>query len=537
MHHTASETRSDHRRGTALIVVLVVVVLMTLGAYTFSETMIIERQAADRYGRDAAARAFADSGVEIAAAWIGTPEDEEGVPVNLYHNPELFAGAIVQDAEFDNVRGRVTLIAPVVSDETGSQVRVGLMDESAKLNLNALLSLGLDETQTRDLLMGLPDMTEEVADAILDWIDSDEEIRLYGAESDAYLPAYAAKNGPLESIDELLSVFGVTSDLLYGEDTNRNGLLDPNEDDGDLTAPSDNADGILNPGWAGYLTIHSRESNLRADGSAKVDLNQSLLTELYDQLEETYGEEIAQFITAYRLAGSTNIEVIETLSPEDQSLQEPAQLIAEDLLGGGDGTVTRAGMDLSSGATYEFYSLYDLIDAEVEVEIDETPTTLISPWTSDPGDLTENLPFLFEEFQLGDAEFTDGRINVNQTRYEVLLGLPDMTEELAAAIVDSNMNAGEVGIATDITRRTTGWLWINGLTDQLTIRKLDRYLTVRGDVYRMTAVGHFDQGGPLVRVEAVVDGTLAPPRIIFQRDLTHLGPGYRIGQLLELSAP
>ena len=87
-----------------------------------------------------------------------------------------------------------------------------------------------------------------------------------------------------------------------------------------------------------------------------------------------------------------------------------------------------------------------------------------------------------------------------------------------------------------MTRQTTGWLLINGLTDQLTMRKLDRYLTVRGDVYRVTSVGHFDQGGPLVRVEAVIDGTLVPPRIIFKRDLTHLGPGYRIDQLSQLSA-
>lgn len=96
--------------------------------------------------------------------------------------------------------------------------------------------------------------------------------------------------------------------------------------------------------------------------------------------------------------------------------------------------------------------------------------------------------------------------------------------------------AADGAMATDVTRQTTGWLLINGLTDQLTLRKLDRYLTVRGDVYRVISVGHFEQGGPLVRVEAVIDGTLQPPRVIFQRDLSHLGPGYRIDQLSQLSA-
>jgi hypothetical protein len=522
------------RRGTALIVVLVVIVLMTLAAYTFSELMIIERLAADRFGREAAARAFADSGVELAAAWIGTPADPGGIPENLYHNPALFGGVLVRDVEGDRSRGRVSLVAPDTAG-AGGGLRAGLIDESSKLNLNALLSFDLDEEQQREMLMYLPQMTEDIADAVLDWIDDDDEPRTYGAESESY-PDYPARNGPLESIDELLLVAGVMPELLYGEDANRNGMLDPNEDDGDLTAPFDNADGSLDAGWAAYLTVYSRESNLRSDGSAKIDLNQSLLTELYDLLEEEFDADIAKFITAYRLAGSTNIEVIETLSPDDDSLKLPAQEVAQSLFGGGGGTVTRNGLDLSAGASYTFYSIYDLIDAEVEVEINDEETTLTSPWTSDPGDLAENLPMLFDAFSLGDAEFIEGRLNVNQAPYELLLGLPEMPPELAALIADESLTAANGAMVTDVTRQTTGWLLINGLTDQLTLRKLDRYLTVRGSVYRAISVGHFDQGGPLVRVEAVIDGTLQPPRVVFQRDLTHLGPGYRIDQLSQLSA-
>lgn len=533
--------RTQLRRGTALVVVLVVIVLMTLAAYTFSELMIVERQAADRYGRDTAARAFADSGIELAAAWVGTPADETGVPENLFHNPGLFAGVVVQDSDAARGRGLVALVAPYTSNEGATQLRAGLIDESSRLNLNAIPGLGLDETQSRELLMYLPQMTEDIADAILDWIDDDDEPRIYGAESEAYLPDGEAKNGPLESIDELLQVVGVTPDLLYGEDANRNGLLEPNEDDGDVTAPFDNADGILDAGWASFLTLHSRESNLRSDGSEKIDLNQSLLTELYDLLEEEFDADIAQFITAYRLKGSTNIEKLDSGNSTgdvltDEELQKGAQTVAGALFGGGDGTITRGGLDLAEGASYQFYSIYDLIDAEVEVEVNGEMTTLTSPWTSNAADLTENLPILFDAFTLGDAEFIDGRINVNQAPYEVLLGLPDMPPELASRIAEESLMAADGAMATDVTRQTTGWLLINGLTDQLTLRKLDRYLTVRGDVYRVISVGHFEQGGPLVRVEAVIDGTLQPPRVIFQRDLSHLGPGYRIDQLSQLSA-
>ena len=86
-------------------------------------------------------------------------------------------------------------------------------------------------------------------------------------------------------------------------------------------------------------------------------------------------------------------------------------------------------------------------------------------------------------------------------------------------------------------RTTTGWLLIDGLADLTTMRLLDRYLTVRGSVYRVNAVGHFDRGGPVARIEAVIDSTITPPRAVFQRDLSHLGPGYRIDQLTRSSAP
>ncbi|MEZ6146776.1 MAG: hypothetical protein R3B91_15435 [Planctomycetaceae bacterium] len=59
----------DHPRGgTALVVVLVVIVLLSLAAYTFTELMLAETEATERYGRGALTQAFADSGVELAAA-------------------------------------------------------------------------------------------------------------------------------------------------------------------------------------------------------------------------------------------------------------------------------------------------------------------------------------------------------------------------------------------------------------------------------------------------------------------------------------
>jgi general secretion pathway protein K len=89
--------------------------------------------------------------------------------------------------------------------------------ESRKLNVNlaqpdqlkrALVRAGLDEG-----------MAEQLADVIADFVDQDDLTRLHGAEKDRYkqlgLP-YSPFNGPLISMDQLLLVPGVTSQLFYG---------------------------------------------------------------------------------------------------------------------------------------------------------------------------------------------------------------------------------------------------------------------------------------------------------------------------------
>ncbi|MCS7090223.1 MAG: type II secretion system protein GspK [Verrucomicrobiota bacterium] len=134
----------------------------------------------------------------------------------------------------------------------------GLVDEASKLNLN---------TATRQMLERLTNLiaAPEVAAAIVDWRDPDGEAQMNGAEDPVYLrlnPPYRCKNARFESVDELRLVYGVTVDLLYGEDANLNGILDANENDGDATPPRDNRDGQLQPGLWEYVTVYSRESGL-----------------------------------------------------------------------------------------------------------------------------------------------------------------------------------------------------------------------------------------------------------------------------------
>ena len=98
--------------------------------------------------------------------------------------------------------------------EGGYQVRVS--DESGKININQADELILRQTFTN--LDFDPDFGDALADAILDWRDPDPLERLNGVESDYYLAqdiSYPAKDGPLDTIDELLLVRDVTLDLFY----------------------------------------------------------------------------------------------------------------------------------------------------------------------------------------------------------------------------------------------------------------------------------------------------------------------------------
>ena len=494
--------------------------------------MSTEAEATSMYGRQAESRAFAESGIEHVAAVLGYPEGDDDL--NIFHNPGRYQGVLLRDSENARGRGYFGVVAPMETDASSTSVRFGLVDESSRINLNQLLQFELDETKTRDILMYLPEMTEDVADSILDWVDEDEIPRDYGAESDYYEsldPPYYAKNASFESVDELLQVAGVTPELLYGEDTNRNGLLDPNENDGDASPPFDNADGILNPGWAAYLTVDSRELNLRADGTEKIYVNNGVLSDLYDTLEEEFDEDIARFVVAFRLNGPvepllTDDDLSLTDSdpgaPSDDSgssdnqdsggdssgsgqgqssanLEDAARAIGTAIGAAVEGKVTRGGMDITNGASTEIKSLYEMIGAQVRVEIDEVETTLDSPWSADTGSMESYLPSLFDAFSVVEESEITGRVNVNQARFETLAGLPDMTDEIAMAISNSPILGPDGTVAPDAltSRSTTGWLVTYGIVDLATMAKLDRYLTAGGNVYRVQSVGYFEQGGGL----------------------------------------
>ena len=72
------------------------------------------------------------------------------------------------------------------------------------------------------------------------------------------------------------------------------------------------------------------------------------------------------------------------------------------------------------------------------------------------------------------------------------------------------------------------------MIDKAGMISLDPYITAHGDVYRVQVLGFFDGGGPVARLEAIIDSTQLPTRVISQRDLNELGRGYSRSQLLQI---
>jgi type II secretory pathway component PulK len=256
---------NSHRRGSALIIVLWICLGLVAIALYFAGASNLEMRAADNRLAASQAQLTLDGAARYVSNVLATVQ----TPGRLDFTTELEAENVsVGEAHFWFI-GRTNDMAD--PDEPVFM----FTDESSKLNLN---------TATAAMLEWLPNMTPELAAAIIDWRDSNSDPGDGGAEDETYQrfnPPYRCKNAPFESIDELRLVNGMTMELLYGEDANLNGALDPNENDGELTAPLDDRSGTLDAGLLEYVTVWTREP---VSSRTNVNDRQSLAIVLQDAL-------------------------------------------------------------------------------------------------------------------------------------------------------------------------------------------------------------------------------------------------------------
>jgi type II secretory pathway component PulK len=502
------------RHGSVLILALIVIALLTLGAMTFFERMFVEHRATQSHLRQTQARNLADSGVEFIRA-IATQDPATLLQSGgVFNNPTLFQGRLVADDPIAAYRGRFTILAPQLS-ELGyhSGIRYGLENESARLNLNTLLLLdNFEEDGARKMLMNLPGMTEAIADAILDWIDPDNDPRTLGAEQEYYSaldPPYMPRNGQLQSIEELLLVRDVTPALLFGADMNRNALVEANEEPYAQIPNVDNVMGVMNRGWAAYLTLDGAERNLRPDGSPKININSDDLQTLHNDARTVLGEEMANFIIAYRQGGA--------YEGEPGSRQVSAGSLE---------------LDFNQRGRVQLQTVLDLIGVFTQVvpqgQQGGEPQTCESPFRNDPSLMRDYLPKLFDNFSVNESPSIPGRLNINQAPKPLLRAIPGLPADAIDQIISSRRPEGA---AERPDQAYETWILTDGIVELAEMKRLMPLITAGGDVYRAQVVGYFDAAGPASRLEVVVDATQSPPVVRRRRELVDQGPGYSLETL------
>lgn len=514
--------RRDQRRGTLLIIVLVTIVILALSAYTFTALMQTEEEAARLVTRQLQSKNLADSGMDFVRLYLSNSEATIREKGGRWNNPQYFQAIPVAVETTDaNMVGYFS-IATSSLDEEGSPEgqRFGLIDESSKINLNTLpyaeAMLSMTGGDVRNILMTLPEMTEEIADSILDWLDADDEARDYGTESSYYqglMPAYSAKNGPMDSLDEMLLINGITPQLLFGLDTNRNGILDPEEMIG---TDASGVDAEMYLGWANYVTLYSNESNLTGEGLPRINVNADDLEQLYDDLKSSFDDEWANFIIYYRC------------SSEEPTIEPPAEtaVIQNPALLPPDFEILESKRKLNS--------IVELVWAYVDTS--EFDTENLSSFAPSPVQLMNmgfTMPTLMASLTTFEGTTIPGRINIMQAPRVVLAAIPGIDEDIVDRIISQRGTDFELDDpdGADMNRKYETWLLVEGVVDLPTMINLMAYICTGGDVYRAEIVGYFADGVGTSRAEVVFDTTVPVPRVISWRNKSHLRASFSIDAL------
>ena len=199
-------SQSLNERGVALVVVLWIFIFLFVVAFDFSSSVREEGMAAHHYAEESESYYLALAGFQeglfrlLERRALENPAASPGFPLTQ----------VWQVADGSWSEGNL-----------GEGVyRVRLVDEGGKVSLNRVDDVTLRRIFTN---LGVEESRKSIlVDSILDWRDEDDLHRTNGAESDYYLslsPSYTAKNGPFDTVEELLWVRGMTLGLFYGTES------------------------------------------------------------------------------------------------------------------------------------------------------------------------------------------------------------------------------------------------------------------------------------------------------------------------------
>jgi len=195
---------TDNRGGVALILVIWVMVILVAIVGEFSYSMRTEISIVKNFKEEEEAYQLALSGIEAAKAEILASSAE---PAGMYVNED---GILVLNAEGEEEPERKGDLGKGTFEYT-------IIDEEGKLNINTASRKQLRHIFRYTGVEGAE--LDTIVDSIIDWRDTDSLHMLNGAEEDYYQSLkrpYSCKDGPFDSVEELLLVKGMTPEIFLG---------------------------------------------------------------------------------------------------------------------------------------------------------------------------------------------------------------------------------------------------------------------------------------------------------------------------------
>jgi general secretion pathway protein K len=202
--------------GFALLLTILIISLIVTLTLQFNTSMRSELYAAANTRDNTRLNAVAKSGFHYALAVLYEDALETAFDslLETWANPLTLSAS--SDAMFEEGRFEVQIV-----------------DHSGRIQINNLVhSEGQEKGKyiqgQKELLKRFlgseqfdlePEEVDNLIDAIKDWIDADNEVTKFGAESSYYQTLerpYSCKNAPLEFVEELLLIRGITKELFYG---------------------------------------------------------------------------------------------------------------------------------------------------------------------------------------------------------------------------------------------------------------------------------------------------------------------------------
>ncbi|MBN2490885.1 MAG: helix-hairpin-helix domain-containing protein [Planctomycetes bacterium] len=486
------------RRGSVLIVVLWALVVLGAGVFSVLHAARLELRVAHNHGDRVQARYLALAGVARAVAVIHEVREDRRVRTGdaestlLADNPGGF-----RDVELG--RGIYRIVRTVGPGEGAGRVVHALEDEERRLNVNVAAARELAR------ILGL---TEDVAAALVDWRDPDDELTPMGAEAAYYAalsPPYRIRNAPFETLAELLQVRGVTPASLFGEDLNGNGILDPGEDD--------NGDGYLDRGWSALLTVASAVRNDDTRGTVRVNVATADAAALagVDGLSTDLAQAIVE---ARRVRSLTSlVDLLEVRRVEKVERQDPTPARRP----AAPATPSRAPAAPPRAPDPAAPAAPPPPAAPAPAAPDGSPPADASGGGGAVQYREVGEPLISRELLSRVADgltvrepVLEGAVNINTAPAEVLACLDGMTEELAAAVVQHRQRHGAFTTIVEL-------LDVPGFTTDV-FRQVNPRIAVRSDTWRIVAEGELPSSGAFQRVVAVLRVGNRQPSTLYYRE-------------------